>query len=589
MYQALYRKYRPETFDQVVGQNIIIQTLKNAINSNKLSHAYLFSGPRGTGKTSVAKILAKTINCESLFKSIPCNKCVNCTQYNNKQMIDIIEIDAASNNGVEEIRELKSKVSLVPNTGKYKIYIIDEVHMLTVGAFNALLKTLEEPPQHIVFVLATTEPQKIPATIVSRCQRFDFKKISDCFILKYLKEIAIKENINITEDALKEIARLSAGGMRDAIGMLDQISSFSEHQITLTEVHEVNGTLDQKEIKKIIESLIIGDITKLLKMVDKYNDDGKNLSKLIEEIILFLKNILLSKKAPVYFKQEYLNVDLYNVDINEEYLIKCIEIFNESLYKIKTSNNQKLILEITLIKLINNNSVKKTQNNKILINDKKEALKQSEICNKINDVNADNKKKFNLYNQTMKTDEGVKDKNKDQIIKIKEKIESIILENVNSELKEKLKQVKKIRINNALSTFNRKQVIEFKSKLNLIENLILDPIYNYEASMLLDSKLKAIGNEYMIFVYETEHISDLFNQHIITIEEMLEKVYNNKYKVIATYIDEWNIIKNQFNNKKTIFTLMEDNIDVKKILKNDKQINVNNDIEQLFDEIVEYN
>ena len=189
MHQSLYRKYRPSNFDEIAGQKIIVQTLKNAIKNDNLSHAYLFTGPRGTGKTSIAKILAKIVNCENLDNFNPCNKCVNCTQYNNKQAMDIIEIDAASNNGVDEIRELKSKIDLAPSIGKYKIYIIDEVHMLSTGAFNALLKTLEEPPKHIIFILATTDPQKIPLTILSRCQRFDFKKLSVNQINEKLKYV----------------------------------------------------------------------------------------------------------------------------------------------------------------------------------------------------------------------------------------------------------------------------------------------------------------------------------------------------------------------------------------------------------------
>ena len=230
MYQALYRKYRPKILEDVCGQDIIVRIIKNSINKNQINHAYLFAGPRGTGKTSIAKIFARIVNCANSKDCIPCGKCPSCTEINNS---DIIEIDAASNNGVDEIRELRSKVNLVPAFGKYKVYIIDEVHMLTVGAFNALLKTLEEPPEHIIFVLATTDPQKIPETILSRCQRFDFKKISTESIVENLEKISQKENIEIETPALIEIARLSDGGMRDSIGMLDQARAYTNEKITV--------------------------------------------------------------------------------------------------------------------------------------------------------------------------------------------------------------------------------------------------------------------------------------------------------------------------------------------------------------------
>ena len=250
MYQTLYRKYRPSNFNEVIGQDIIIKTIKNEIKNNKLSHAYIFSGPRGTGKTSTAKIIAKTINCENPIDLMPCNKCVNCTLINNKQSIDIIEIDAASNNGVDEIRELRNNVNLVPSSGKYKIYIIDEVHMLSIGAFNALLKTLEEPPSHVIFILATTEIHKIPNTILSRCQKFDFNKISVNKIKERLEYIIKEEKINIEEEAIIEIARLADGGMRDALSILDQVISYSDDKITVSSIHEINGTIPQYELKE---------------------------------------------------------------------------------------------------------------------------------------------------------------------------------------------------------------------------------------------------------------------------------------------------------------------------------------------------
>ena len=567
MYQALYRKYRPNTFEQVVGQKIVVQTLINAIKNNKLTHAYLFAGPRGTGKTSIAKILAKTINCENLNGVTPCNKCVNCTQFNNKQMIDIIEIDAASNNGVDEIRELKSKVNLVPNTGKYKIYIIDEVHMLTVGAFNALLKTLEEPPSHIVFVLATTEPQKIPATILSRCQRFDFKKIPAQLIFEHLKEVSKDENLNITEDAIFEIARLADGGMRDALSMLDQVSSFTSEKITINEVHEVNGTLPQVEIKKMILDLFDKNISEVLKKIDSYNNDGKNLAKLIEEIMNFLKNVLLYRNALEYLKEINSNYDIYNIDVDNNYIINCIEIFNEALNVMKKTVNQKIILETTMIKLINIDS--KTIN---VSNTQKEIKTESIEKTKVSISIQNDKKEISSSEK-----------------EIRRLIENEILTKVNDEVKESLKEVKKIRINNALSGFNKKNLLEFKEKLEQIRNLILDPTYNYEASMVLDGKLKAIGNNYLVFVYDTEHISDLFNEKILNIEKMFRDTFDNEYKVISTYLDDWNIIKEQFNNKEKKYKYIEEKIDINNIFSKKNENENKNDIDEMFEEILEYN
>ena len=549
MYQALYRKYRPKTFDDVVGQNVIVQILKNSIKNNKLSHAYLFAGPRGTGKTSIAKILAKTINCENLNNLKPCDNCVNCTQFNNNQLTDVIEIDAASNNGVDEIRELKNKISLAPNTGKYKVYIIDEVHMLTVGAFNALLKTLEEPPKHIIFVLATTELQKIPSTIISRCQCFDFKRIPSNLIFEHLKDVAEKEKISIDDNSLKEIAYLSEGGMRDALSILDQVSSFSDKKIIINDVHEVSGTLPKEEIKTILESLFNNDLSAVFMKLDKYINRGKNLSKLLEEIVLFLKNILLYQTAFDYFKETDSNYSLYNLNISQAELIKAIEHFNNTLNVMRQSSNSRIIFETSLIKLINVNlKIKEGLEVQKNLNDSKENVSVSE--------RSEIEKKVNF-------------------------------ETANSKIKEALKPVKEIRINNALSNFNKKKMLEFKKRLDDIQSLILNPEYNYEASLLLDGELKVLGNNYVVFVYETENISDLFNEKIIKIEKMFKNVFNDEYKIISTFIDDWNIIKDKFNSKKENYVFKEDNIDVLSIFENKNNINLN-DIDKTFDDIVEY-
>ena len=293
MYHALYRKYRPTSFDEVVGQNVIVKTLGNAIINNRVSHAYLFSGPRGTGKTSIAKVFAKMLNCENLRDLKPCDKCISCTQINNNQNIDVIEIDAASNNGVDEIREIRNKITLVPTNSKYKIYIVDEVHMLTTQAFNALLKTLEEPPAHAIFIFATTEYYKIPKTILSRCQRFDFKKVSEKEIFDRLKYIADKEKIKVSDDALNEIAILSDGGMRDSISLLDQANSYVLNEITIDDIHEINGTIAPDEINKFMKLFFNKNLVELLDKIDQYDNDGKDIIKITQEIIEYLKNLLI--------------------------------------------------------------------------------------------------------------------------------------------------------------------------------------------------------------------------------------------------------------------------------------------------------
>ena len=351
MYQALYRKYRPKSFEDVVGQEVIVQTLTNAVKNDMVSHAYLFNGPRGTGKTSIAKIYAKILNCNNLNEMKACEKCDSCTQINNNQNIDVIEIDAASNNGVDEIREIRNKIGLVPSNSKYKIYIIDEVHMLTNQAFNALLKTLEEPPKHIIFIFATTEPHKIPTTILSWCQRFDFKKIHDEKIVKRLKQIVEIEQIKITDEALKEIAFLSDGGLRDSISLLDQAISYSDDEITVQNIHDINGSITKEEVRSLINYLCDKNLEECLKSIESYDANGKSMSKIVRSVIEELKNIILYCNAPNFFDNDDEFYELIKEKTNNNLLYGYIHSFSNLMNEMKNNNNNKILLEIEIIKI----------------------------------------------------------------------------------------------------------------------------------------------------------------------------------------------------------------------------------------------
>ena len=293
-YQALYRKYRPSTFDDFIDQDNVKKILVNSIKNNKISHAYLFSGPRGIGKTSMAKIFAKAINCDNFANSNDvCNECEHCIEANN-QSVDIIEIDAASNNGVDQIRELRNKISIVPTNLKYKVYIIDEVHMLTNSAFNALLKTLEEPPSYVVFILATTEFYEVPETIVSRCQCYSFGRITQASLEKRLRYIATEEKIDITDDAISEIAQYSNGGLRDAISMLDKIRSFTEDKITVDVFKNINGMISQEEILSFYSNIFEKNISGILDIIDKINESGYDFKNFIERVMLLTRDKIIN-------------------------------------------------------------------------------------------------------------------------------------------------------------------------------------------------------------------------------------------------------------------------------------------------------
>ncbi len=355
-YTALYRKFRPLTFKEIVGQEHITQTLKNQILANRVGHAYLFNGSRGTGKTSAAKILARAINCLNPKDGEPCNECEICKGAIAGSLTDIVEMDAASNNSVEDIRSIREEVNFLPTKAKYRVYIIDEVHMLSTGAFNALLKTLEEPPEHVKFILATTEPQKLPATILSRCQRFDFKRISNENIKKRLKIVCEESKIEITEEVLNIIAVLSEGAMRDALSILERCVQDGENNINEDKIKDLVGIPKITFVNSITESIINYDVTKALKDIEIVLDQGKDISNLLWEIIKYVKDILIyktSEKLELYSQEEIQNIKKLSENVSKEKLIDLIYQLSELENEIKRSTQKTIMFQAGIIKLCN--------------------------------------------------------------------------------------------------------------------------------------------------------------------------------------------------------------------------------------------
>lgn len=357
-YTALYRKFRPAEFADVKGQDHIITTLKNQIKANRIGHAYLFCGTRGTGKTTVAKIFAKAVNCEHPVDGSPCGECAMCRSIAASASMNVIEIDAASNNGVDNIREIREEVSYRPTEGKYKVYIIDEVHMLSIGAFNALLKTLEEPPEYVIFILATTESHKIPITILSRCQRYDFKRITIETIANRLNELMVKEQVDVEEKAIRYIAKAGDGSMRDALSLLDQcIAFYLGQKLTYDHVLEVLGAVDTDVFSRLLREIISQNVPKVMKTVEDLVMQGRELSQLSADFTWYLRNLLLVKSSDNM--EDVLDVSSENLMqlkeeaqmIESEVLLRYIRIFSELTNQLKYASQKRVLLEVTLIKL----------------------------------------------------------------------------------------------------------------------------------------------------------------------------------------------------------------------------------------------
>ena len=557
-YLALYRKYRPVDFNNVYGQEEVVTVLKNAIVTGKISHAYLFCGPRGTGKTTIAKIVARLVNCDNLIDGNPCGKCYNCLNYLNSN--DIVEIDAASNNGVDEIRELRDKVNLVPSNAKYKVYIIDEVHMLTMQAFNALLKTLEEPPSHVIFILATTEPHKIPLTISSRCQKFRFSKISDDKIVDRLKDICYCENISTDDDTLYEIARLSDGGMRDAINILDQLVAYSNGNITIDDVYKVNGSVSYNDLYNLLNNIIINNKIEIINFVDYLNNSGKDITKFIEELLIFLKDVIIFKNtgidSNISIKNEYIKLICDKYD--DILLYELIESLNTIQNNVKLSNNSSIIFLTSILRYSD-------------LKFKKDNLSIYDINNNKNDV-------ANL-NEKLKNKGVIEDNNiSREIIDKKKELDD---DEIN------------VRVNNALAIASKEVLDKFKDKWAMIDDYIDDEKYSIVSGLLKDSNLVVGSNDYIILSNKFQSIVDRMNCNLSAIENLLEKILGNHVYVAIISDEKWNIVKNKYINdiksgKKYTLIKNENNNQVDGSIVKEK----NNSIDQLIDlvgnNIIEY-
>lgn len=541
-YTALYRKYRPSNFASVVGQEVVVDILKNSILNNKVSHAYLFTGPRGTGKTSIAKILAHAVNCLN-FNGDICGECEVCKNLEINDS-DIIEVDAASNNGVDEIRTLRDNVKLLPSFCKYKIYIIDEVHMLSTGAFNALLKTLEEPPSHVIFILATTEPNKIPLTILSRCQRFDFNKISNENLVSRLLYIATQEGKIVDKSILEYIAEISDGGLRDAINLLDQVISLPQESVTLEEIDRLSGRISQNTLFELLNAISTGNYVSILNISDIIYGEGKNYKDIADGMLAIVRDLSINFEVDNYFNKDY-SSKLATINIPFDKLISITSLLNELIKELKNSNDPKMLFDIYMVNICNslsskgNLSVKKEDIN----NSQTVELKNKEVIN-ISNIK-ENKEKLNIN----------KDSDEDTI---NEKTVNTSNDTINGDLKS-------IRINNVLAEADKSILNNIVKSYDKIGDYVSNKVYNTLSILLLDGHVVVASTKYLLFAFESEEDVTLFDNNYKQIELFIKEVFEETYKVAAVTKKEWQRIKEDFikNKKNQIPYVFIDENDVK--------------------------
>ena len=523
-YQALYRKYRPSRLEDVVGQSSVVKIVRNAIQYNKINHAYLFSGPRGTGKTTMAKIFAKDVNCLNPVNGEACGTCKNCLSIMNNECSDIIEIDAASNNGVDEIREIKNKINLVPSELKYKVYIIDEVHMLSIGAFNALLKTLEEPPEHIIFILATTDLHKVPTTVISRCQCFEFQRLTEKEISSRLRYIADQENVQVDDEVLNRIAELVDGGMRDAIGMLDKAISYSsDSKVSLTDFEMLNGIVSKTEKKKFLSMIFEQNISEVILFIDTIYDAGKDLIIFNQDLLTLCRDLVVD-----YYSSKEIEFDI-------DFLLDFAESLNETLNEVKQSSNTKMIFEMKILSFIYHYSTHSASISKEVKSKENEPIERRK---EIKSVTSFNKVSTELSNPSKQVERTLKlDNNGDNMNKIY------------NDFTEYLK-INAVIINNCFAGASKRELLELRNHWDKLNDYALDNYYGAVACYIFDGTVRAASSDSIIITFDYESMVNRGYRLLPKIEELFGIILGHKVRIALLTSTDWEREKKEYVDKK---------------------------------------